>query len=99
MVELNWSDRSLAVYYDDPESLADAVVRCSLDHYYDRTDDGVPYGVDKRERDVLAPIVARHLSAARADWEHHTVDLSDEGRAAFFKELIEALKKLQQEGS
>lgn len=83
-IHLEWSDRS-GEYH--PRNFWEAVLACSLDHSYDRTSDGVPYGMPDEYRAVFAPIVAKHLSAVNPDWADNTVYMTDEQHDAFAAEL------------
>jgi hypothetical protein len=89
---LEWSDRQVEVAASNLEDLTDAVIKCALDHAYDRTETGVPYGLPLELRDVLAAIVERHLAAKRADWREHTVEMSGEELERLRGELLEALQ-------
>jgi hypothetical protein len=83
---------------NNSESVAEAIINCSLDHSYDRTGDGIPYGIPDSIRSALAPVVAKHLSAVEPKWEDKTVymDLEEDSerrREAFKRELIEACER------
>lgn len=93
-IHLEWSDRG-GEYH--PDEFADAVRSCSLDHYYDRTSDGIPDGMPERFVEVFRPIVAEHLSRVDPDWQHHTIDMTDEQRTSFENALNDALRSLLQE--
>jgi hypothetical protein len=90
-IQLTWSDRDAYVFPEDFEGIADAVVDCALDHSYDRSPTGVPYGLSCDVRDKLAPIVEKHLSAVEADWRENTVHMMNEQRQAFHKDVLAAL--------
>lgn len=95
-----WSDRESHVDLTSPGKVAEAVMSCALDHSYDRTGTGIPYGFPDGLADALTPIVAKHLSAVEPDWEHKSVYMDDHNwsekgtpqRDAFKKELIEAVE-------
>lgn len=91
LTELTWSDRGDYVDYEDAEQVASVVVFCALDHEYDRGE-GVPWGMDPKEADLLRPIVARHLVAIHPGWRHKTVTMNAEQREAFRHEIIAVLR-------
>lgn len=91
MIQLFWSDREPYVF-NDPESIANAVVNCALDHSYDRGD-GVPHGLDDETSDRLRPIVAAHLAAKNLDWLNHSVHMTDEERNRFYADVLGELRK------
>lgn len=93
MTHVEWSDRQGWVDLSSAESLAGIVMNCSLDHSYDRTSDGIPWGVPDELRAKLAPVVAKHLSAVEPDWHNKTVymDYEDGSRERFRQDLITAL--------
>jgi hypothetical protein len=97
-VKLEWSDRHHWVHPDDLEAIADCVMYCALDHTYDRTSDGVPWGVPDAWRPVLAAVVDRHASAACPGWSDarrpKRVEVLDDQRAAFVADLLSALREL-----
>lgn len=95
LTRIEWSDREGWVNLSKPESIADVVMNCALDHSYDRTGDGIPYGFPDVLRVALAPVVAKHLSVTEPDWQNKTVymDLNDDNdsrRGRFRQELIVA---------
>lgn len=91
IIELTWSDRIANVDPEDHTDVAERVIACALDHSYDRTDTGVPYGIHDTIRDALAPVVAKHLSAIREDWKDHSVSMNEEQRKAFRTDLLAVL--------
>jgi hypothetical protein len=88
--ELSWSDRRTECGED---GFVYAVICCSLDHSYDRTPTGVPWGMPKKYAEAFAPIVAKHLSAIHPKWQDHTVYMSGEQREVFQAELTEAFNE------
>lgn len=88
---LEWSDRN---GYWSPNEFYEAVLNCSLDHSYDRTGNGVPYGIPENFEKVFAPIVEQHLSIIEPNWHKKSAYPTNEQRAAFEKELKEANEKL-----
>lgn len=93
LTHVEWSDRQGWVDLNKPESVAGVVINCALDHSYDRTGDGVPYGIPDDLRERLAPIVAKHLSAVEPNWKDKTVymDQDDGRRKRFLQDLVNAL--------
>lgn len=89
MIELTWSDRVAVVFPDDAEGIADAIVSCTFDHSYDRTDTGVPDGLPDEISVVCAEIVARHLDAFYPAWKDNTIPWSEDNN--------EAVRRLRQE--
>ena len=71
--QLEWSDRS-GWYH--PQEFYKAVLACALDHSYDRTPDGVPYGIPDEYRKVFAPIVEKYFNAIDPDWKKKSIELS-----------------------
>jgi hypothetical protein len=92
--EVTWSDRCADINIHDVDEVAWTIISCSLDHSYDRPDDGVPYGLPDKMAEAARPIVNRHLSKVRPDWKEHTVDLDMPGREALFAELVQAFEAL-----
>ena len=79
MIELTWSDRAAFVFPEDAEGIADAIVSCAFDHYYDRTDTGVPDGLPDEISVVCAEIVARRLDVFYPGWRDSTIPWSKDG--------------------
>lgn len=96
-IELTWSDRVAYALHNDPEGIAEKVVNCALDHSYDRTKTGVPYGLNDQLRVRLAFIVDRHLSSIQPEWnvKDLSVYMNDEQREAFELELAEEIKRVK----
>lgn len=95
--DLSWSDREAFVFPSDLETIANTVVNCALDHSYDRTGSGIPYGMDRIHRnleDALYPIVDKHLSAINPQWKEHTIDMNHEQRQNFLAELLSKIKEV-----
>ena len=90
-VKLFWSDRELVSH---PTDFANAVVACALDHCYDRTHTGVPYMMPKAYAAAFAPIVEKHLMAVEPKWRDKTVDMNEEQKQEFLRELTEAQEKV-----
>ena len=90
--KLEWSDREARVYIDDLEDVAGSVVSCALDHSYDRPRGGLPWGLPEEWRPLLAPVVEKHLTAMRPDWEEHTVYMEHAQRVAFLADVLDVLK-------
>ena len=82
-IRMEWSDR-VGVYH--PTQFYEAVLSCSLDHYYDRGD-GMPWAMPDNFRKLFAPIIEKHLSAIKPDWKEKSVYMNNEQRAAFESEL------------
>lgn len=91
MTHVTWSDRESWIDASNPDEVADVVIHCALDHSYDRTPDGVPWGLSEKVRERLAPIVKEHLTRVRPNWREQTVNMTDTQRAAFRVALIKAL--------
>lgn len=90
LTKVEWSDREGWVDLADPENVAEVILNCALDHYYDRTHDGIPYGIPDKTREALALVVAIHLSEVEPNWQNVTVYSYDkeEWRERFKKALI-----------
>ena len=91
-VQLEWSDRR-GVYH--PSEFWSAVLYCSLDHSYDRVNDGIPYGscgdgIPDELEIAFRPIIEKHLSAVEPEWKEKTVYMNEEQRDAFKEELRQA---------
>ena len=91
-VQLEWSDRR-EVYH--PSEFWSAVLYCSLDHSYDRVNDGIPYGscgdgIPDELEIAFRPIIEKHLSAVEPEWKEKTVYMNEEQRDAFKEELRQA---------
>ena len=93
-VQLSWADRSPCVFLDDLEQVAEAVVCCALDHHYDRTDTGVPYGLPDAWTEALAKVVARHLDAGDPAWRDRTARVSHEALEAMRSAILSTLRTL-----
>lgn len=93
LTRVEWSDRSGWVDLSDPESIADIVEFCVFDHYYDRTEDGIPYGMET-VRPLLAPVVEEYLSQVEPDWKNKTVSSYDrpQWKAEFRAALMAAVR-------
>lgn len=94
MIELTWSDRTAFVFPDDAHGIADAIVSCVLDHSYDRTDTGIPYGLPDEIFAACAEIVDRHMSAGFPRWKDNTIPCSQESKnviAPLRQELVAKL--------
>ncbi len=91
MMELTWSDREAHMRPDDLDEVAEVVLNCALDHWYDRTPIGVPHGLNQKRTEALAPIVAEHLSRAEPGWKEKTVEMGEEGRALFLADVRRVL--------
>ena len=90
--ELLWSDRISHVFLQDLESVARAVVGCSLDHNYDRTDTGVPDGIPDLWKQALIPVVSKHMSQIRVDWVDHSIKMTEDEKAGFLLEVTQILQ-------
>lgn len=90
-VELTWSDRSFTVFPDDMDEVAETIIACALDHYYDRYN-GVPDGLGKEVEAAVSPVVAKHLAAVNPDWRTVSIDMTEVDLAAFKTELIATLR-------
>jgi hypothetical protein len=93
-VQLHWSDRE-GEYHKS--QFYEAVLHCSLDHSYDRTGTGVPYGMPEAYAEAFAPIVEKHLSAVEPNWQEKTVYMTAEQSAAFSAELLAAQERVASE--
>lgn len=93
-IELSWSDRDAYVYPNDADGIADAIVSCSLDHSYDRTANGVPYGMPRNIEDGVVFIVEKHLSVINPNWKAHTIDMNHEQKKAFREELLSKVRDI-----
>ena len=87
-IEVSWSDRARFIYPDDDGEVVRVIVSCALDHSYDRTSTGVPYGLNCSLRDAAAPVVEKHASAVNPDWQNKSIDMTEEQRAAFEADLL-----------
>lgn len=94
MVSMEWSDRQGSYH---PTEFWKAVVACSLDHSYDRVNDGIPYGMPEEFHKVFAPIVVEHLSAANPNWRDETVYLEEDAREKFESALKAANERALEE--
>lgn len=93
-IELSWSDRAAHVYPNGADGIVNAIVSCALDHSYDRTKNGVPYGLPREIEDEAAIIVEKHLSAVNPNWKAHTVDMSHEQKKVFREELLSKVRDI-----
>jgi len=89
---VQWSDRDDYIDLGDPGQVADVVIACSLDNSYDRTRDGIPYGLPIKLTKDLSPIIDKHLSAIIPDWADVTVYMTEEERLAFRNELVTEIR-------
>ncbi len=99
LIEVGWHDRLHRIDPASAAQIANVVIACALDNYYDRTHTGIPYGLSAGVRVALAPIVERHLAAVNPRWREETVNMPDEQRAAFRLALVaEAQRALAADG-
>lgn len=94
LTHVEWSDRKSWVDLNDPSDIAQVVMNCSLDHSYDRTSTGIPYGFPDYLEAKLAPIVAKYLSMVEPNWRDTSVFMYDkeELKEEFRLALTEAAK-------
>jgi len=96
-IQLTWSDRECWVFPEDLGSVAEAIVNCALDHSYDRPRGGAPDGITRTQRAAVEPVIARDLSAVEPDWEHKTVEMTEDQRLLFVRDVKAALEALETE--
>lgn len=90
-----WSDRVCTV--ESLDDVADAVVACVFDHYYDRPDSCLPYGLSSTEQKILGPIVTEFMTNIYPDWSSSTVPFSiaDENYDRLKKIVVEKLSEIE----
>lgn len=93
LTHVEWSDREGWVDTSNPRAVMSIVINCALDHYYDRTHSGIPYGIPEVIEKLLAPIVEKHLSAIEPTWQVKTVYMDNGQRVAFEEELLKVLEE------
>ena len=91
LVAVEWSDRSGYYDPDDADSIVETVMSCCLDHSYDRTDNGIPYGMDDKYSELLAPVIATWFRQHHPEWFDHTVWLTEPERIALKQVLLTAV--------
>jgi len=95
-LQLEWSDRVISPDADSPQEIASAIIACALDHSYDRTDDGIPYGLPEEWYAPISYVVGQHLSLADAVWRERkrTIRISEEEERKFTDDLVTTIQLL-----
>ena len=86
---VNWSDREATVDLTDPDDVVDVIMSCTLDHSYDTTPTGVPYGIPDKIADRCAPVIAKCMPA---DWQSNTANLTGKQKESLRKKLLLAVR-------
>ena len=71
-IEVVWSDRSMYINPKNPDEIVDAISSCVLDHYYDRTANGLPDGLPGY-LNTIANWLRRYLDRHAPDWQTKTI--------------------------
>jgi hypothetical protein len=93
LIKVCWADREAWVDPTNNEELANVIINCTLDHFYDRTITGIPSGFPLKHYGELADIVIKHMMKIDENWINKTVDMTDEQELSFRKDLLDCLNR------
>lgn len=90
-IQIEYSGRG--PYGVDPNNLdevVESIILCSLDHRYDRTKTGIPYGFPS-EFHKVAPVISDWFRTNHPEWFEKTAYLTEDERQSFKDVLLKAL--------